>query len=211
VETVKSPAEQRVIPRNVSWETYGRLLPEREESRVPRFFYDRGVMEVVSPSSLHDRISRSIALLVELLAAEFGLDVDNAGSTTLKRGDLRRGFEPDECFYFGNAAQIREKDDIDLDAGDPSPDLIVEVDITHPSLDKLPVCARPGVPEVWRHNGKRLAILVLESEECGGPEGSAFLPSVSSDALTSLVRGGLSIRRPDCVHKAREWVRGRRA
>jgi hypothetical protein len=27
-----------------------------------------------------------------------------AGSTTFKREDLERGFEPDECFHFGNAA-----------------------------------------------------------------------------------------------------------
>jgi len=212
VETVKSPAEQRVLLRNVSWKTYERLLAEREESRAPRFHYDRGVLEIVSPSSLHDRISRIIALLVELLAAELGLDVENAGSTTFKREDLGRGFEPDECFYFGNAAQVREKNDIDLDSGNPPPDLVVEVDITHPSLEKLPIYARLGISEVWRYDGERLAILLLKDdgtyEEAAQ---SAVLPSVSSEALTSLVRGGLSLRRPDWVYKVREWARGLRA
>jgi Uma2 family endonuclease len=212
VETVKSPAESRVLLRNVSWETYERLLEGREESRTPRFFYDRGAMEVASPSSLHDRISRIIALLVELLAAEFELDVDNVGSTTFKRGDLRQGFEPDECFYFGNAAYVREKDDIDLDVGDPPPDLIVEVDIIHPSLEKLPIHARLGIPEVWRHDGERLAILALKSQdEYEEVAESAFLPSVTSDELTRLVREGLTTRRPDWVRRVRERARSRRA
>jgi Uma2 family endonuclease len=212
VETVKSPAEQRVVLRNASWETYKRLLEERDESRVPRFHYDQGVLEIVSPSSLHDRVSRIIALLVELLAAELGLDVENAGSTTFKREDLGHGFEPDECFYFGDAARVREKNDIDLDSGDPPPDLVVEVDITHPSLEKLPIYARLSILEVWRYDGERLAILLLKDdgtyEEVAE---SAVLPSVSSEALTSLVREGLSLRRPDWVYKVREWARGLRA
>jgi hypothetical protein len=42
MELVKGPAEQRVLLRNTSWETYERLISEREERPVPRFFYDRG-------------------------------------------------------------------------------------------------------------------------------------------------------------------------
>ena len=99
VELAKSPTEQRVLLRNVSWETYERLIAEREERPVPRFFYDRGVLEIVSPSKGHESVSRVVALLVEELAVELDLDVESAGSTTFKREDITRGFEPDECFY----------------------------------------------------------------------------------------------------------------
>ncbi len=51
VETLRSSAEGRVILRNVGWETYELLIAEREERRTPRFYYDRGVMELLSPSS----------------------------------------------------------------------------------------------------------------------------------------------------------------
>ena len=37
METIKSPAEQKVTLHNVGWETYERLMQERGESRVPRF------------------------------------------------------------------------------------------------------------------------------------------------------------------------------
>jgi Uma2 family endonuclease len=203
VEAVKSPAEQRMLLRNASWGTYERLIAEREERRAPRFFYDRGVLELMSPSSEHDVISRTIALLVELLAEEAGVDAQNVGSTTFKREDLERGFEPDESFYFArNAGYVRElvrdKGNVELDEGDPPPDLIVEVDITNPSLNKLPTYASLGVPEVWRHDGERLRILRLG--ESGG-EGyaevaeSGFLTAATGGTLTRMVSDGLTLER----------------
>jgi Uma2 family endonuclease len=213
VETVRSSAEQRVLLRNAGWETYERLLAEREERRVPRFFYDRGVMEILSPSKRHETVGDIVASLVKELAVELDVDVESAGSTTFKREDLERGFEPDECFYFsGSAERVRGKEDIDLDAGDPPPDLVVEVDITNPSLDKLPIYARLGVAEVWRYAGGRFAVLGLEGE--GGyaeMAGSRFLPVLTRDALARFVEKGLTTRYPDWARKVREWARGRDA
>ena len=183
------------------------MLAEREKRRYPRFFYDRGVLKILSPSAEHDRISCLIAALVELLAEEEDTDIENAGSTTFKREDLSRGFEPDECFYFGsNAGRVRElvadKGNIELDAGDPAPDLVVEVYITSPSLDKLPIYARLDAPEVWRYSGGRLTVFKLASEASAAEEPryasapeSAFLPGATSDALTRFVSKGLSLDR----------------
>jgi len=163
VETLRRSVEGRLLLHNVGWSTYELLMAEREERRVPRLYYDRGVLEISSPSRKHERVSRIIALLVELLAEEMGFDVDSAGSTTFKREDLLRGFEPDECFYFsGNIELVRGKEDIDLDTGDPPPDLVV--DITSPSLNKLPIYARLGVREVWRYADGRMEVLVLRGE-----------------------------------------------
>ncbi len=41
-EALKNREEHRVLLPNTGWETYERLLAEREERRKPRFFYDRG-------------------------------------------------------------------------------------------------------------------------------------------------------------------------
>lgn len=221
-EALKNREEHRILLPNASWETYERLLAEREERRSPRFFYDRGVLEIVSPGGApeHDGVSRVIAALVELLAEEADVDVFNAGSTTFKREDLARGFEPDECFYFGgNAARVREivagKGNLELDAGDPVPDLVVEVDITSPSLDKLPAYSRLGIPEVWRHDGERLVILLADEASAGGegpyyaaaPE-SALLPGATGDALTRLVAVGLTLDRRVWRRRVRESARG---
>ena len=218
-EVLKNREEHRILLPNTGWGTYERLLAEREERRSPRFFYNRGVLEILSPSAEHDMTSRVIAALVELLAEEADVDIENAGSTTFKREDLSRGFEPDECFYFGaNAGRVREivagKGNIELDTGDPAPDLVVEVDVTSPSLDKLPVYARLGVPEVWRYDGARLVILRL-ADDAGGEEprydeasGSAFLPGVRGEVLTRLVAEGLTLDRRVWRRMVRGAARG---
>lgn len=201
-----------MLLRNVSWETYERLIAEREERRKPRFFYDRGVLELMSPSGEHDVSNRLMALLVDMGAEESGIDVENAGSTTFKREDLERGFEPDECSYFSeNAARVRElvrgKGDIVLDEGDPPPDLVVEVDITNPSLNKLPIYASLGIPEVWRHDGDRIRILRLAGEgEYAESTESGFLPAATGETLTRLIPEGLKLDRRTWRKKVRDSV-----
>ena len=105
--------------RNVSWETYERLLTERDERRVPRFSYDRGVLEVMSPSAEHESVAYRIELLVAVFAGEVGVNVYGVRSTTFKREDLKRGFEPDACFYVRNEERVRGKRRIDLSLGPP--------------------------------------------------------------------------------------------
>ncbi len=206
--TVKSPAEGRVLLRNASWETYERLMAEREERPVPRFFYDRGVLEILSPSKKHEEISDIMESLVKELAMELEIDVLAAGSTTFKREDLERGFEPDGCFYFGAAAgRVRAMDDIDLDAGDPPPDLVVEADITSSSLEKLPIYARLGVAEVWRYAGGRPDILGLRGEGYERMAQSRFLSPLTSEDLVRFVEEGLRKERPGWVREVRRWVR----
>jgi Uma2 family endonuclease len=147
METVKCPAEHRVILHNTSWETYERLLEERGDSRVPRLAYDRGELEILSPSAEHERVAYFVVLLVAVLAEEMCVNAYGVGSTTYKRGDIGLGFEPDASFYIENEERVRGKPRIDL-YEDPPPDLVIEVDITSPSLDKFPIYARLGVHEV---------------------------------------------------------------
>ncbi len=207
METVNSPAEGRVLLRNVSWETYERLIDEREERSAPRFFYDRGEMEIMSPSFEHEAVSRLVASLVGELAVELGIDVSEAGSTTFKREDLERGFEPDECFYFSdNAERVRGRQNLDLD---PPPDLVVEVDFTSPSLNKLPIYAHLGVTEVWRLAGEKPEILSLNKtgEGYGASNKSVVFPILTSAPLARLIEEGLKTKRPDWVRRVREWAR----
>jgi len=215
-EALKSPPEGRVTLRNVGWETYERLVEEDPGRSAPRFFYDRGVLEIVSPSFEHEQIARVIESLVEELSVELDVDVVSAGSTTFKHEDFARGFEPDASFYFsGKIPQVRGKRRLSLDAGDPPPDLVVEVDITSPSASKLPIYAHLGVNEVWRHDGERLAILGLR-QDAGGegryveiPESAILAPVwVSGEALTRLVGEGLKSPRPAWARRVSEWARG---
>src|SRR3954453_7828217 len=98
MEALKGSAEHRVILHNTSWETYERLLEERGEERVPRFFYDRGEVEIVSPSAEPERVGFCVGLIVAMFAREGRVVIYGVGSTTFRREDLARGFEPDLAF-----------------------------------------------------------------------------------------------------------------
>ena len=164
----------------------------------------------MSPFFEHQSVSRIFSILVSELAVELGIDVSDAGSTTFKREDLERGFEPDECFYFSkNAEGVRGKQNLDLDAGDPPPDLVVEVDLTSPSLNKLPIYAHLGVAEVWRFAGGKPEILSLDgtSGTYAATGKSNIFSILTSAALARLVEEGLTMRRPDWVRRVRQWAR----
>src|SRR2546423_8701012 len=107
--TVLPPPEQTVVLRNVSWQTYERLLSDNQDSSAPRFTYDRGTLEIMSPLAEHEEINRALASLVENVAVEWRMSFRNLGSTTFKREDLVRRFEPDSCFYLQNTARDQGK------------------------------------------------------------------------------------------------------
>ena len=206
METIKRPAGQTVILHGVSWETYASLLADHRDRSAPRFAYDRGELEILSPSPEHEKLNRGLALLVEVVAEELGIDVYDLGSTTFKREDPERGFEPDSCFYIQNEERIRGKDRIDLEVT-PPPDLVIEIDITSHALDKLPIYARLGVPEVWRYDGRRTAILQLEGAGYIEIGESMVLPPLPSATLSRFVEGGKSMRRTVWLREVREWTR----
>jgi Uma2 family endonuclease len=141
-----SPAEQRVVLRNVSWETYLRILADHVDASSPRFTFDRGDLEIISPSAEHERYNLRIADFLGVLCEDLNIDTEALGSTTFKREEPERGFETDSCFYVKNSERVRHKKEIDL-AVDPPPDLVIEIEITSPAINKLGLYAEFGVPE----------------------------------------------------------------
>ncbi len=211
--TVLTPPEQaaqKVILYNVSWETYERLLDERGENVRPLFNYDRGTLEIMVPSFEHENLKHDISVLIEALAEELEIDLVGAASTTFRKGALSRGFEPDASFYFRHAERVRGKTRIDL-TEDPPPDLVIEIDITHPSLDKFPIFAGLGVPEVWRYKGKSLTIFKLEGGNYTEQASSAALPGVTGEGLTRLISESRRTKRTVWLRSIREWARTLRA
>jgi Uma2 family endonuclease len=202
---VLSLPEQKVILKGVSWETYERLLAEHEEQSGTRFTYDSGMLEIMVLSARHEKPNRTLALLVEVLAEEMHLDVERFGSTTFKRPDLYKGFEPDSCFYIQHLDAISGKEEIDLTM-DPPPDLVIEVDITRPLLDKLPLYAAVGVPEVWRYDGERVSILRPAEAQYVEAAHSPALPPLTSAVATRFLRDSTQMRSTVWLRRVREWA-----
>jgi Uma2 family endonuclease len=202
---VSSPAEQRVILDNISWSTYLAILQDADSCRG-RITYDRGVLEIMSPSKLHEHVKRLIGRMIEVFTETLNIDIESASSTTFKRADLERGFEADECYYIQHAAEIRAKDDIDMTV-DPPPDLIIEVDISRSSLNKFGIYRALAVPEVWRYDGESLRLYALHDHDYIEVQQSRALPQLPIDKLADLLSQRSAFGETQLIRQFRTWLR----
>ena len=206
-QTPLSESGQCVILDRVSWETYEQLLSENGDTSTTHFTYDQGLLEIMVLSAEHENYKDIIFLLINLVAEEMSIDVVSYGSTTFKRKDLARGFEPDACFYIQNEARMRGKKRINLSV-DPAPDLVIEIDITSPSLNKFPIFAALGVAEIWRYDGERVGIFALQAGQYVEQVESVMLPPVNGKLITEWVDASQAMKRTAWLRLVREWARG---
>ncbi|MBE9049228.1 Uma2 family endonuclease [Nostocales cyanobacterium LEGE 11386] len=158
--TTSPTSSQRVLLPNISWQTFETILAEMGGNRATRLAYDHGTLEIMTPLMPHEHNNRLIHNLVVILAEELNLNLKSTGSVTCKRQDLLRGVEPDSSFYIQNEPVMRHKQNLDL-SQDPPPDLVIEVDYTSASVDRLPIYLALGVPEVWRYDEPMMQIYQL--------------------------------------------------
>jgi len=201
-----SPPESRVVIRNLSWGTYEAILRERGDEG-PRMAFDRGVLEVMSPSFRHEKIKTVLARLIEVFSEMLGIDIGSSGSTTFKSQLKERGLEPDESYYVQNEARVRGRE-IDL-AVDPPPDLAIEIDLRRSALNKLSIYAALGIPEVWSHDGKRVVVHLLEEGRFIAGDRSAAFPDLPVLELASFLDRIETESETRIIQDFRSWVRER--
>lgn len=190
----------------ISWDTYQRLLEEHEGRQSPRFTYDRGELEIMVISFEHERANRLLHDLFTVIAEERGVDFVNAGSTTLGRDDLERGFEPDTCIYIENSELVRGKRRIELPQ-DPPPDLVIEVEITRSSMDKMQIFSAVGIREVWRYDGAQLRFFVLEGTEYAERAESSALAGLTSEIASRFLEDAKTESRTVWSRRVRDWAK----
>jgi Uma2 family endonuclease len=211
--TVLNPAKTaaaRVVLPNVSWETYERLLTDLSDCSVPHLTYDQGRLEIMSPTAKHEEVNRNIEFLVRTTALEMDIEVRSLGSTTFKREDIARGFEPDSCFYVQNERAIRGKQELDL-LVDPPPDIVFEVDVTSSSINKRSLFSEFGVPEIWQYNDESIEILNLVNGAYVKTESSSVLPFFTAKVLTDFIAESLALSGLEWMKKMRGWAQQQKA
>lgn len=191
---------------DVSWDEYEQLLDQLTDWRGMRVSYDRGRVEIISPSFRHEKFIAFISGMGRILAEEMGVVVEAAGTTTYKQESLSKGSEGDESFYVEHAGAIIGKDQIDLDV-DPPPDIIVEVDITNESFGKFPIYAAFLVPEIWRYDGKHARIYHLIDEIYEECDTSLSFPFLSSQAMTDFLDQSKIYGQTAALASFRQWLR----
>jgi Putative restriction endonuclease len=83
---------------------------------------------------------------------------------------------------------------------------VIEIDIPHPSLDKFPIYAAIGVPEIWRYAEQRVSTYRRHADGCAVEDCSTVLPGVTSHQLTQLTATGYEMPRPVWLRQVRAWA-----
>ncbi|MBW4505430.1 MAG: Uma2 family endonuclease [Scytonematopsis contorta HA4267-MV1] len=196
----------RVILYNLDWEQFENILQNLGEQRGARVAYDNGTLEIMTPLPEHEFYKEVIGDFVKDIAEELEVNYESYGSTTWKRESKMAGVEADNCFYFQNEAAIRGRLNFDLNQ-DPPPDLALEIDVTNKSLDRFPIYARIGIPEIWCYDSGVLKIYNLQGNKYIEVDKSLVFPNLPIQELPQLIEknrtgGRLALRRA-----VREWVR----
>jgi Uma2 family endonuclease len=199
-------AEQRVMLHGVSWQTYQNISAALEPHPSVRLTYDRGVLEIMTVSFLHEKFKGIIGDIVKTIANEMEIDFVSSGQTTFQIERKAGGFEGDDSFYFSNLEQLRQQENIDLLA-DPPPALVVEVDLTSPSLNKFEIFSRLGVKELWRYHDHEVTIYELVGEDFIERGDSVFLPGVTAAKVTELIALHQQLPAYAWQKKVREYAR----
>jgi Uma2 family endonuclease len=201
---IQSP--DRVILRNISWQSYQSLIRDFEAEPALRLTYDRGTLEIRLPLDPHEAFKKLLGRLIEAATEELDLEIRSLGSRTCDREDLSRGLEPDQCYYIQNEARVRGIAQIDLTQF-PPPDLAVEVDITSSSLNRFSIYADLNVPEVWRYDGQSLTIYTLQAGEYQVCSHSIALPILTAEDIMRFLALYFSTGENSVVKQFRQWVR----
>jgi Uma2 family endonuclease len=155
--------EPRFLLRQATWRDYVSLR-DAGENRNTRMTFDRGSLEFMSPTRLHERLRMLLGRCIDVWVEEMRVRIQSCGSTTFRREDLQRGFEPDHCYYIQHEPLVRDRDEeLDLSV-DPPPDLAIEVDITSSSINRMLIYAAFGVPEVWQWHDEQLTVFALGAD-----------------------------------------------
>lgn len=206
MKPLKIPDEQCFVLSSIDWPTYVEF-GDRLQDRPIRLTYDGCNLEFRTLSCRHYRTKHLLDLLLFVVVEEMDIDIASGGSMTCRREDLHCGLEPDECYWIANEPQIRGRNIIDL-TKDPPPDLFLEVEISRSFLDRLAICARLKVPEVWRWDGQavRVCILGSDGQYTESERGLAF-PFLPMTELARFLHMGEMMSETKLVRAFRTWVR----
>ena len=208
---VRVPTQQRFILDAVPWERYTRLLRSLSDRHL-RLTYDRGTLEIMTLSHEHEGLGEFLGLVVVTLTQELNLGIHLGGSTTFRRRRKQKGLEPDKCYWIAQEAKVRGKTRINLRT-DPPPDLAIEIDITHSSIDRMRIYAGLGVPEVWRYDEQGMTFwgLTADGKYAPAPVSRSFPMAISAAELMPFIglRGQMDVNA--IIRQFRAWIQSRLA
>ncbi len=206
---IANPSPEPFVFHDVSWKFYEDFLEEFNERRIPHS-YVNGALTVLSPSIRHETPKKWIARLVDVITEELDLPCRSLGSLLLKLNPDEKGAEPDECYLITNAPVVTDPLAYDIKK-DPPPDLLIEIDITSLSLNRLPVYAAVGIPEIWVYNGTDLEVRLLREEGSkktyATSDASRVFPTLPMKEFAAWIERAKQSDETKWIRGFRKWVR----
>ncbi|MDZ4874137.1 MAG: hypothetical protein CLLPBCKN_003533 [Chroococcidiopsis cubana SAG 39.79] len=186
-------SEQRVVLEGVSWQQYELLLATLgDDFPGLRLSYLEGTLEIMTTSSLHEELKKTIGMLMEAYFQESRIRFHAIGSATFRKVAKQRGLEPDECYCLGQKKEF--------------PDLAIEVVLSSGMVDKLEIYRGLRVTEVWVWESGQFTIYHLRAEEYERITTSELLPDCDTGLLANYVKPEEQF---DAVMAFREQLRTR--
>ena len=164
---------------------------------------------VVGP--VHEGLGDRLSVFVSEVCDGLDLDSYGLGSTTWKRQEVERGIEADLCYCFDpekvafcRAAEARGSND---GGAFPIPDLMIEIDISPPKVDRPEIYRKLRPPEVWKLGDDAVSIEQLDADgNYVAADVSRFL-FVRADEVAQWLRDGKSAKRPAWKRAILDWAR----
>jgi Uma2 family endonuclease len=200
-----------VLLSGVSWRQYEQFLNDFEEKAGWHLAYDNGNLEIMPPLAEHETPSRTIELIVYVYSTSFDLTLESLGSTTFRRKLKKKGIDPDACFYIQSADKIIGKSYELKPESYPVPDVAVEIDVTHGSLDKFAIYAALGVAELWIYDGSAARFYQLSEGVYHQIEASLTLSLLTAAALTEFLALSKTDGQTAALKRFREWLKTRKS
>ncbi len=163
-----------------SWQEYRALSQQLGDRSIPRIKYRPGEILLMAPLPEHGRKAHLAANVVTVLLDHLEQEYEAFTPITLELPE-QSGIEPDYCFYIENWGAVAGKNRINWGI-DPSPDLVIEVDITSYTdvNDYLPY----QVPEVWLLKKNKIVIYQLQGDRYIVETSSRYFPNINvSEAM----------------------------
>ena len=210
IPSMSPPEADRLRLPGITWETYEHLLADLERAGRPlKLVYDRGVLEIEMPTKIHEIIKTFVSQLLEHYLIASGGSYLSLGEATWKQHARSQGLESDACYYIQNIAAAGSGEDVDL-TRDPPPDLAVEVEVTVPLIDKLPIYLAIGIPEVWHVRAPDTVEFLQRSSEgtFASTDRSAAVPALTPPLVQKYLRLRKSIGNAEAIRTAIAELKG---
>ena len=172
-QTLELEPGSEIILRKQTWADYETLLAIRQDTPLPKLYFNAQTQEiqVMSPLASHGNRVDTLRDLVKILLRVENRDWQCFDPITIKKFK-QAGVEPDTCFYVENCQAILGKERIDLSI-DPPPDLAIEVDLT--SITSLSAYELLAIPELWIYRPGELMIYLWQNGTYQNSDRSLFL------------------------------------